>query len=55
MWFCNIYLGDGMCSPVGIDLIFCRRFLSDVPDALDVEKAVIIVLTWHSMNPFDLG
>ena len=43
-----------MCSPSGIDLIFSRRYLSDVPDALEVERDVFIVLTWHLINLFDL-
>ena len=50
MHLSRIFLGDGMCSPIGIDLIFSRRFLSDVPDALDVERAIFIILIWHLMK-----
>ena len=55
MLVCRISLEDGRCSPIDVNPIFSRRFSSDFPDALDVERAVFIVLTLHLMNLFDLG
>ena len=51
----RISLADGMCSPTGINPIFSGRFLSDLLAAVNVERAVFIVLACHLMNPFDLG
>ena len=44
-----------MCSPIGINLICSKTFLGDLSDALDVERVVFVILTWHLMKPFDLG
>ena len=54
MWLCNISRGEGICGPIDVDLMFSRRWSMDVPDALDVERVVLMVLTCHSMKPFDL-
>ena len=52
---CSISQGEGICGPICVDMIFSRRWLMDVPDALDVERTVLMDLTCHSMKPFDLG
>ena len=52
---CSILWGYGICGPIGVDLMFNRRLLMDAPDALDVDRAVLMVLTCHSMKPFDVG
>ena len=38
MHLCRISVADGMCGPIGIDLVFSRRFFSDVPGSLAVER-----------------
>ena len=44
-----------MCGPITADLIFSRRYFMDVPDDLDVERAVLMLLTCYSMKQLDLG
>ena len=41
-------------GPISVDLMLRRRWSMDVPDALDVEMAILMVSTCHSMKPFDL-
>ena len=55
MQLCNISWGEGMCGPICVNLMFCGRWSMDKPDALDVAKTFLVVLTCHSMRPFDLG
>ena len=52
---CKISLAEGKLGPIGVDLMH-RSILSKVfPEASAVVSAVFIVLTWHSMYPFDFG
>ena len=52
---CNISLGDGRCGPIGCVLMLSSRSSTDCFDSWHVESAVLMVLIWHSINPFDLG
>ena len=55
---CRIYLGEGRCGPISIDLRLSSRLSSEIPDALAVSKAVLIVLIvliYLSITPLDLG
>ena len=42
-----------MWGPISVDLMFRRRWLMAVPDAMEVERADFMVFTWNSINLFD--
>ena len=52
---CNISLGDGRCGPIGCVLMLSSRSSIDCFDSWHVDSAVLMVLIWRSINPFDLG
>ena len=52
---CNISLGDGRCGPIGCVLMLSSRSSIDCFDSWHVDSAVLMVLIWHLINPFDLG
>ena len=52
---CKISLGQGRWGPISVDLKLRRRSSSDLLEDLAVSKAVLIVLIYLSIKPFDLG
>ena len=52
---CRISCGAGMFGPMGMDLRSSRTVARGLLAFRVVLRAVVIVLTCLSMNPFDLG
>ena len=52
---CVRSLGEGRCGPINVDLRLSRTSLSEIPDALALSQAILIVLICLLMKPLDLG
>ena len=52
---CRIFWGEGMLGLLGVRHRSSRRCSSKLCDSWVVLSAVLMVHTWHSMNPLDLG
>ena len=51
----RISQGEGILGPIRVDHRSKRRSSSDFLDSWVVLSAVLMVLTWNSIRPLDLG
>ena len=49
MQLCRISLGEGMWCPIGVDLMFRRRWSMDVSDALEGRGPFV----WFSLGIYE--